>query len=219
VLALGERFAAAGRVLPDGGCTLIGPDWVATAGHVVQHARLGTLRVRFAETEYNVAEVVLHPKAEAERPGRPPEVDLALLRLAEPVVGVEPAAIYRDADEVGKTLALVGYGDVGNGNEQPRRSDGKRRAATNVVDDAGPLRIMMKFDEPPGGTELEGVSGPGDSGGGAFLEKDGSVYLVGVSSASMNGRPGRYGVIDVYTRVSSFADWIDEAIGAKSDRE
>jgi hypothetical protein len=29
----------------------------------------------------------------------------------------------------------------------------------------------------------------------------------------MNGKPGQYGVTDVYVRVSSYAAWIDETIG------
>jgi len=36
--------------------------------------------------------------------------------------------------------------------------------------------------------------------------------LVGVSSAAMNGKPGRYGVTEVYTRISAFTAWIDGVI-------
>jgi secreted trypsin-like serine protease len=28
----------------------------------------------------------------------------------------------------------------------------------------------------------------------------------------MNGKPGTYGVVDVYTRISSYVDWIDMTI-------
>ncbi|MGD2108134.1 MAG: trypsin-like serine protease [Phycisphaerae bacterium] len=218
-IELAERFDAAGQILPDGGCTLIAPNWVATAAHVAQQASAESLQVRFGDKSYKVEQVVIHPKGKSVNPGMPPEVDLALLKLTEPAERIEPAAIYREKDELGKTVVLVGYGDVGDGKQRPRRSDGKRRAATNVIDDAGPLRIMMKFDGPPGGTDLEGVSGPGDSGGPALIEKGNRLYLVGVSSAAMNGRPGRYGVIEVYTRVSSFADWIDRTIRADSDQD
>lgn len=36
--------------------------------------------------------------------------------------------------------------------------------------------------------------------------------LGGVSSASMNGRPGMYGATDVYTRVSTYTAWIATAM-------
>jgi secreted trypsin-like serine protease len=73
----------------------------------------------------------------------------------------------------------------------------------------------MRFDAPPGGTQYEGVGGPGDSGGPALLQDGGKTWLVGISSASMNGRPGQYGVTDVYTRVSSYAQWIDRVIAER----
>jgi secreted trypsin-like serine protease len=81
-----------------------------------------------------------------------------------------------------------------------------------VIDDAGPKRIFMTFDAPPAGAALEGVGAPGDSGGPAFIEVDGRLRLAGVSSASMNGKPGTYGVVDVYTRVSAYVDWIERTI-------
>ena len=70
----------------------------------------------------------------------------------------------------------------------------------------------MEFDAPPSGTALEGVGAPGDSGGPAFIEADGRLFLAGVSSASMNGKPGTYGLVDVYTRISSYADWVERTI-------
>ena len=115
-----------------------------------------------------------------------------------------------EIDELGKTVFIVGYGDYGNPVTGFKKSDAQRRAVTNIVDDAGPRRMFMKFDLPPKGTELEGVGGPGDSGGPALIQQNGKVYVAGVSSASMNGRPGQYGVTDVYTRVSTFIEWIEK---------
>ena len=216
-LALGQRFAAVGRVLPDGGCTLIGPTWVVTAAHVALPLRPQS-RVQFGDKTYGVKRVVPHPEGASAPRGTPPEVDLAVIELAEPVEGIEPLPLYRDRDELGKTAFIVGYGDFGIAGQPFQRMDGRRRAATNVIADAGPKRLFLNFDAPPQGTPLEGIGGPGDSGGPLLIEQAGRLYLAGVSSASMNGKPGTYGVTDVYTRVSSYATWIDARLTAAPGR-
>ena len=213
-IALGAPFAAVGRIVPDGCCTLIAPTWAATAAHVAARVRPGTT-VAFGDSTATVKRVVIHPEG-AGRPGVPPEVDLALIELTAPVFGIEPATLHRGHDELGKRLTIVGYGDFGNPRAPLTRSDNRRRAVTNIVSDAGPRRIFMKFDPPPAGTPNEGVGGPGDSGGPALWEHDGKIFLVGVSSASMDGKPGQYGVVDVYTRVSSYIAWIESTMNGSS---
>lgn len=121
-------------------------------------------------------------------------------------------ALYRGRSEFGAPVVIVGVGDFGTPRRPLTRTDGSRRAVTNVVVDAGPRRLFMKFDAPPAGTDLEGVGGPGDSGGPALLDVGGSWQVAGVSSASMDGKPGQYGVTDVYTRVGSYVEWIDTSL-------
>jgi hypothetical protein len=126
--------------------------------------------------------------------------------LAEPVTGVVPARLYTDADEVGLAVTFVGRGGTGTGLTGPVEEDLSLRAATNRVE-------SLVFDgDDADVTELEGISGPGDSGGPAFLEREGVLYVVGVgvgqNARPTNGRRGHYGVLEFYTRVSTFAGWI-----------
>jgi hypothetical protein len=185
---------------------------VITAAHVAAPLVPGD-KIQFGDDLYAVKRTVLHPEGTAPR-GRPPEVDLALVELAEPVTDITPVELYRGGAEMGLELFIVGFGDFGKPSTGLSHGNGVRRSVTNIVDDAGPRRIFMKFDAPPAGTEFEGVGAAGDSGGPALLVDDGKQYIAGVSSASMDGKPGQYGVTDVYTRVSAYLPWIDSVINA-----
>ncbi|MFN0152256.1 MAG: trypsin-like serine protease [bacterium] len=214
---LGVRFDAAGEIVGIGGCTLIAPTWGVTAAHVAAAVPKSGGQVRFGDELIAIRRVVIHPEGSGPK-DRPPEVDLALVELAGPVKGTRPLAIYRGREELGKTVYLVGYGDYGNPKSGVTRTDGRRRAATNVIDDAGPLRIFMPFDEPPLGTAMEGVSGPGDSGGPALMEIGEKLFVVGVSSGAMGGRPEQYAITDVYTRISAHVAWIDGILAGNDGR-
>ena len=212
-LRLAQPFDAVGRVLPDGACALIASTWAVTAAHVAASIPADG-QIQFGDKCYKIKQTIIHPEGTGPK-GIPPEVDLALLELAKPVEQIKPVELYKERQELGQTLFIVGYGDYGSPQSGLRRTDGKRRAVTNIVDDVGPRRIFMRFDEPPNGSAYEGVGGPGDSGGPALLQMGGRLFLVGVSSASMNGKPGQYGVTDVYTRVSSYIPWIEKTLDRK----
>lgn len=100
--------------------------------------------------------------------------------------------------------------------EGPVRRDRVLRATNNVVDRAVESFLVFDFDAPPDGADLEGISGPGDSGGPAYLVKpDGTIFVAGVSSGQdsrKTGKEGVYGVTEYYARVSSYAGWIDSVM-------
>ncbi len=147
-----------------------------------------------------------------------PEHDIALVRLREEVVGIVPVPLYRGRDEAGREIIVVGAGMRGTGRTGPVEDDGQIRGATNRIDEAAEAWLCFVFDAPDAenATDLEGISGPGDSGGPALLVMDGTAYLAGISSgqddAATGGQPGRYGVSEYYTRVSSYVLWIEQTM-------
>lgn len=215
-IALGRAFPALAHLnLPtpkgasDGEGTLIAPRWVLTAAHVARDIRTGHV-VTIHGARASVDSIVIHPDWTDGGPH-----DLALLRLGTPITATAPAVLYRDSAEVDQLIVIVGYGDYGTGETGPVGNDHVVRGATNRIDAANAAWLTFRFDAPgdPRATELEGVSGPGDSGGPAFMGEGSAARLVGVSSGATGGRRGRYGVVEFYVRVSRYIGWIESITG------
>jgi hypothetical protein len=203
--------------LPDGEGTLIAPRWVLTAAHVASEVYHGT-RVTIAGYQYMVESRFLYPGwwKEARK-------DIALVRLARPVKGIAPVPLYTGTDEEGRIVTLLGSGRTGNGLIGQRAAgDGKLRAAHNRINRVTSSWIKLVFDPPQSALDLEGVSGQGDSGGPALIQKDGSWYVAGISTLQTFAKPGlyegKYGVTDYYLRVSSFVPWIERVMEERSGR-
>lgn len=211
--ALGAKYPMVGDL---GGvaCVLIGDRWILTAAHVGLQDVQSPYRsaaVKFGKRSYPVERIYLHHDYEPDA-GLANGADIALVKLAQPVLGIWPAKLYTGSDEVGRTVVLVGRGTTGNGKTGSiENSEGVLRGATNKIDVAQKNALVMRFDEPKDATPLEGISGFGDSGGPALLEKDGAIYVLGISSNN-SGKPGVcvYGSDDRYARISTTANWITE---------
>jgi hypothetical protein len=217
-LEYAKRFPAVAAVRCAGGScglgaesTLIDPRWLLTAAHVATDLRRGDT-AEIGGTVYSIERVVRHPDWQSEADVH---VDIALVELARPVAGVAPVPLYSGTDEVGMLAVFVGRGGTGTGLTGPVTEDQRLRAATNRVESVvGDSLLRFRFDSPgePDVTELEGISGPGDSGGPAFIERDGALYLIGVgvgqNARPANGKRGHYKVLELYTRVSAFAAWV-----------
>ncbi len=211
-LELGAKHTCVTR-LGGGTATLIDPHWLITAAHVAANLSPFDRSVRFNEKSYVIEGVVQHPKW---RPrARRASLDIALVRLTEPVEGIPLVGIYERKDELGQAVVFVGAGMYGDGMTGPQREDGKQRAATNTVADTMDNYVIFKFDAPPDATDLEGISGPGDSGGPALAEVEGRTSIIGVSSANDAAGakgPCRYQSTEYYARVSTAAEWIRETM-------
>jgi hypothetical protein len=88
--------------------------------------------------------------------------------------------------------------------------------AQNRIGSAQGGWLFWRFDEPASGRalQLEGISGPGDSGGPALVVTRRGLRIIGVGSSQQTGGgpEGKYGVLEGYVRVSQFIPWIRQVI-------
>lgn len=204
-----------------GSGVLLAPRWILTsaASAALLRARPGAASVRVAGRALEVQEVFVHPEW---KPGG--ESDLALVFLREPAEGAEPSQPYRDRDEAGQAARIVGFGSTGRiGERAPRASDGRARAAINTVDRVTPRTLGLRLKGPEDASDLQGAIAPGDGGAPAFFEVGGRILVAGIASrtedANADGIAGGVGDWETYTRVSAFAEWIDEVMSKAAVEE
>ncbi|MDH3216080.1 MAG: trypsin-like serine protease [Candidatus Krumholzibacteria bacterium] len=208
---LASSYPAATPIKPDGAGVLVAPRFILTAAHVARGIAEHDQGVLIAGRAIPVERIFSYPGWDGPGPH-----DIALLRLASRVDDVPPVKLYRGSDEEGRVVILVGSGDTGTGETGPQKLDHKKRAATNRIEGVDDDWIYFTFDRGEVATDLEGVSGPGDSGGPALIEDHGSLYVVGVSVFALEGEPGRYGTREAYARVSTHLEWIDSILDGSS---
>lgn len=208
---------------PDGEGVLIAPRWVLTAAHMAQALqKVKPLpALRFADRDYEIQEFFIYPDA-----ARTVPPDIALILLRKEVRGIEPTPIYREQDEGGKAVVIVGHGDTGKIGEKPQpkqRWDRKKRAAINTVDHVAPLTLELEIRKPEDASDLQGAATPADGGGPAFIETAAGIFVAGicylVRDTNGDGIPGNAGDRQLYVRASSFARWIDAVMLDVAKRE
>lgn len=210
-IALGEKYSDIICHFPMGEGTLIDSCWVITAGHVAKDLQRDLkngmqTKVKINGKEYDIENIFVNPDFQ------PVINDIALIKLRSKVISKRYVSLYNETNEIDKLITVIGMGDVGTGKTGPQKWDKITRAATNKIDGTDQNWIWFRFDEPGAAnvTDMEGISGPGDSGGPALIEKDSKLYIVGISSNQKTGdhKKGTYGVTEYYTRVSTYYNWL-----------
>lgn len=196
--------------------TLIGPRHALTAGHCTDVRKLrDAIGPNAKGYALEIAGREAWVEAVIEPPVRPDGTrpDIAILRLRHAVEGIQPLAVYEGRGEAGRIVRMPGWGGAGTGQSGAKPSDGLLRVAENRVDRAENGRLYWVFDAPESGKALtlEGIHGPGDSGGPALLLTAEGWRIAGVSSAQRNGGgpEGVYGVEEIFVRTSDLGSWIN----------
>ena len=209
-----------------GSGTLIAPNWVLTAGHMVSDATGLTFTV--GGTPYTAKSWVPNPSWNGNLTRG---YDIGLVYFETAVTKVTPATLYTGFSELGNTGTMVGYGMTGTGLTGAKTFDGNKRAAQNTIDTlygSGGRILAVDFDNPNNQRDnvfgsatplnLEGLIAPGDSGGALFIDSASGPLLAGVTSfaGAYDGKvDSDYGDIGGFIRVSKLNSWIDSIINPK----
>ncbi|KAI8818884.1 uncharacterized protein EV422DRAFT_123891 [Fimicolochytrium jonesii] len=166
--------------------------------------------------DYDVTKIIPHPEF-TQNPV--PLNDLAIWVLKRKTAGgkTQPTASLSTDATTPASLIVSGWGTLSSGGEQP---DILQEVSVPIMDQKKCQQYLGGAENAPDSTICAGKdeggvdSCQGDSGGPLFSTNAGQATLYGIVSWG-NGcaaakQPG------VYTRVSSFADWIKEQIAANS---
>ncbi|MDA1340302.1 MAG: trypsin-like serine protease [Verrucomicrobia bacterium] len=132
--------------------TLISPEWVLTAGHVVggtNNSGAGISGMIFglggtvSGTVVSVLNLIPYAGWSSSGGNLWSGVDLGLVRLSQPITSVTPAQIDFRTSSVGLLGTNVGYGRGGDGTGGMTTDAGTKRAGQNMIDARGGMVTTM----------------------------------------------------------------------------
>lgn len=189
-----------------GSCIALDDRIIITAAHVLSETKNHTVFIN--EKKINFQKIILHNNYDKNKFGYN---DIALVLLEQNINLDWYPKIYENKDEIGKVCSLSGFGSTGTFITGHNKSDGHRRAGSNIVDSVDKGILLCTPSLKINKTELEFMIAPGDSGGGLFIGNK----LAGIHSCIMaEGHKAKsdYRTESGHTRISDHVDWINNTI-------
>ena len=174
--------------------------WLLTAAHIFKKGEKADSYLYRTQggTIFEGIREIVHPRYQGDSQNRG-GYDVALIQLDGPVDDAGPPPLLHAGDvRVGTRIVFVGFGQRGTGSQGEVREYGEphdnKTAAENAIDkvtaptevdeadeDSGnELRVTLRRPN-DGGSRLDGILGGGDSGGSAWMQRNGRWYLIGVN--------------------------------------
>ena len=197
----GSRFCASAVVIKK--------NIVLTAAHVVKGYKKSVITVN--NKDYNIYKFIWPNEYDENIYGYN---DIAIGFLKQSIELDFYPELYHKNDEVNKVCCISGYGLTGNFSTGAIKSDSKRRAGSNVIEEIEKQLLICRpsRSHDKQRTSLEFIIASGDSGGGLFI----GDKLAGINSCitgiGKDASKSMYGTDSCHTRVSVHRDWILESI-------
>jgi hypothetical protein len=177
---------------------------VLTAAHVVKNQK--TCYIKIKDKNYDIVKVVSHKDFTTKMADGG---DIAVCFVKEPIKLDFYPELYSDSDELNKECSIAGHGLTGTFITGAHKSDSKKRAGSNVIDNIynDHLLVCSVSRSDKRKTGLEFLIGSGDSGGGLFIGNK----LAGINSCVLadDKKPdSSYSDESGHTRISKYREWI-----------
>ena len=201
----GVKVPEGKRLVQWGSAVIIRPHWILTAAHVVIDAENHHIVIN--KKDFPLRTIIKHPDFDEEKMGY---FDLALGYSPQDFALEFYCPLYTAQDELNQAVTIAGYGITGTFATGGVNTDNLRRAGHSQITG---IEHNVLVCRPKRGRKfpLEFLITPGDSGGGLFIGNS----LAGINSflLAADGKPdGTYTDEGAHTRISLYADWINQTI-------